>query len=114
MASQGFYEVVITKPARDRFQFEILDYIQKNFSLARTFEIEKEIMSLVLSLQTNPQRGSMERWLKGKNQTFRFLLLKKTKYLEIKVIYYIDELEKKVLVTDFFLTKMNPSKMRFS
>lgn len=54
MASQVVYEIIITKPARDRFQFEILSYIERNFSLIRANEIESQLAELLLSLQINP------------------------------------------------------------
>ena len=114
MASQVDYEIIITKPARDRFQTEILSYIEQNFSLIRAIEIENKLAELLLSLRINPQRGSVEKSIKGKDRIFRFILLQETKYLELKIVYFINELEKEIQVTDFFLTKMNPSKMRFS
>lgn len=114
MASKVVYEIIITKPARDRFQFEILSYIERNFSLIRAIEIENQLAELLLSLQINPQRGSVEKSIKGKQSIFRFILFQETKYLEIKIVYVIDESKNLVQVTDFFLTKMNPAKMRFS
>lgn len=114
MAIQVGYEIIITKPARDRFQFEILSYIERNFSLIRAIEIENQLAELLLSLKINPQRGSVEKSIKRKQSIFRFILLREKKYLEIKIVYVIDESKNLVQVTDFFLTKMNPSSMRFN
>jgi hypothetical protein len=113
MAEKIRYEIIITKPARDRFQNEILSYISKNFSDPRALEVKNNLEKLLLTLQIDPQRGSIERLIRIRNHIFRFILLKETKFFEIKIIYYIEELENKVLVTDFFSTKMNPLKMRF-
>ncbi len=77
-------------------------------------EIENKLLELLRSLQKDPQRGSLEKAIKGKDTIFRFILLQETKYLEIKIVYFIKEVEKQVQVTDFFLTKMNPINMRFN
>ena len=42
---------------------------------------------------------------------FKFILHKETKSFEVKIIYYIDEKNGIVNVTDFFPTKMSPYKI---
>jgi hypothetical protein len=113
MAEKNHYEIIVTKPARDRFQNEILSYISKNFSNRRALEVEENIKKLLLTLQIDPQRGSVEKLIRIRAQIFRFILHKETKFFEIKIIYFIEESEHKVRVTDFFSTKMNPLKKRF-
>lgn len=43
MAEKNRYEVIVTKPARDRFQNEILSYISNSFSDRRALEIENNL-----------------------------------------------------------------------
>jgi hypothetical protein len=112
MAEKNRYEIIVTKPARDRFQNEILSYINKSFSNCRGLEVENNLKELLLTLQIDPQRGSVEKLIQIRDHIFRFVLHKETKFFEIKIIYFIEESEHKVLVTDFFSTKMNPLKMR--
>lgn len=113
MAKKNRYEVIVTKPARDRFQNEMLSYISKSFSNHRALEVENNLKKLLLTLQIDPQRGSIEKLILIRDQVFRFVLYMETKFFEIKIIYFIEESEHKVLVIDFFATKMNPLKMRF-
>ena len=112
MVEKILYEIIVTKPARDRFQNEILSYISKSFSDRRALEIESNLKKLLLTLQVDPQRGSIEKLIRIRDPIFRFILLKKTKFFEIKIIYCIEESQNIVQVTDFFPTKMNPLKMQ--
>lgn len=112
MAETKEYQVIVTNPAKFRFQDEILDYIERNFSWKRAEEVEAEILSLVKSLAINPQRGALEKSVLNKKYTFRFVLYQATRYFEIKVLYHIVEDNKLVFITDFFPTRMNPSKIK--
>jgi hypothetical protein len=112
MAEKEFYEVIVSNPAMYRFQDQILGYLEKNFSILRLIEIESNLVSIVRSLSNNPQRGAIEKFIKEKNKEFRFLLYQETRFFEIKVIYVIEEQAGKVVVTDFFPTKMNPTRMK--
>lgn len=112
MVEKTCYEIIVTKPARDRFQNEILSYISKSFSYRRALEIENNLKKLLLTLQVDPQRGSVEKLIRIRDPIFRFILLKETEFFEIKIIYFIEESQNIVQVTDFFPTKMNPLKMQ--
>lgn len=112
MVEKTSYEIIVTKPARDRFQNEILSYISKSFSYRRALEIENNLKKLLLTLQVDPQRGSVEKLIRIRDPIFRFILLKETEFFEIKIIYFIEESQNIVQVTDFFPTKMNPLKMQ--
>ena len=112
MVEKTCYEIIVTKPARDRFQNEILSYISKSFSYRRALEIENNLKKLLLTLQVDPQRGSVEKLIRIRDPIFRFILLNETKFFEIKIIYFIEESQNIVQVTDFFPTKMNPLKMQ--
>ena len=54
MVEKTCYEIIVTKPARDRFQNEILSYISKSFSDRRALEIENNLKKLLLTLQVDP------------------------------------------------------------
>ena len=112
MVEKTCYEIIVTKQARDRFQNEILSYISKSFSDRRALEIENNFKKLLLTLQVDPQRGSIEKLIRIRDPIFRFILLQETKFFEIKIIYFIEESQNIVQVTDFFSTKMNPLKMQ--
>lgn len=70
----------------------------------------KNLFAAVQTLTKHPRRGRQEDLLAEVPGDFRFILFRETKSLEIKIIYLIDE-EKTVFVTDFFPTRMNPSKV---
>jgi hypothetical protein len=53
-------------------------------------------------LEANPTRGTFEKRLKSLGKEHRFLLYYYTTRNAIKVIYFVDELNKVVYVTDFF------------
>lgn len=112
MGEKICHEIIVTKPARDRFQNEIFSYIRKRFSERRALEVEVNLKKLLFSLQSDPQRGSIEKLIRIRDPIFRFIRHKETKFFEIKIIYFIDEIQHIVYVTDFFPTKMNPLKMQ--
>jgi hypothetical protein len=97
-----------------RYQDEIYPYLNSNFSPRRVFEIDIEIFEKVGSLQYLPQRGSRERTLTDLSQEARFVLYRASDKFELKILFYIDESAQTVYVTDFFPTKMNPVRMKFS
>ena len=111
MAEAELYKIIISVPARDRYQENILPYLQQYFSLERAIEIDENILNTTETLGQNPYRGSKERYLEEAREAFRFILHKETRQFEIKIIYYISEAEKTVYVTDFFPTKMDPHKI---
>lgn len=59
-----------------------------------------------------PYRGTLEKSLTREGEEVRFLIYKSGDQFELKIIFFIDQLENKVIVTDFFPTKMNPLKMQ--
>lgn len=107
-----FFEIVITRPAILRYQDEILTYLHRNYSLERVSEIDEEIIDQVYSLQSNPHRGSIENFLKKGSKIYRYILFRETRYFELKIVYFIDDQVDQVFVTDFFPTKMNPTRIK--
>ena len=111
MAQEKFYEVIVTIPARTRYQKEVLSYLIQHFSIERVSEIDTTIIEKVKKLSKMPQRGTLLKLYKKNNLEFRFVIFKETRNLEIKIIYFIDESNLKVYITDFFPVLMEPSKM---
>ncbi|MBP9151812.1 MAG: hypothetical protein KBF73_05980 [Flavobacteriales bacterium] len=105
------YEVIVTNPAQERFFNQILDYMEHHFSEERVNYIKKMLFQDISSLGIRPHRGTKEFSLAARKEEFRYILFRETRILEIKIIYWIEEAEQKVFVTDLFPTKMNPSKM---
>lgn len=69
-------------------------------------------MNHVLSLEFNPGRGTIETYFKKDSRVFRFILFRETRLFELKIIFTIQYQSNKVFVTDFFPTKMNPSRIK--
>lgn len=111
MGGEKIYKVVITRPAATRFQQRILPYLYENFSFDRAAEIDQDILKSVRTLSKQPSRGRVEKFLLDTSKQFRFILFKETRLFEIKIVYFIDEDQLKVNVTDFFPTRMNPQKL---
>lgn len=105
------YNIVITRVAMLRYQERVLPYIFDNFIFNRALEIDKKIIEKASTLEFQPSRGSLEKYLSSLNQEFRFILFKENKNFELKIIYFIQENESTVFITDFFPTKMHPQKM---
>lgn len=106
------YQIEISLPAQKRYQYEILSYLLENFSLERSIEIDDNITKTLSSLSTFPERGKDEKYLEKHPYRFKFILHKETRNLEIKIIYYISEDQRKVYITDFFPVKMNPESLK--
>ncbi len=112
MAKVKRFSVKISIPAKRRFQEEILDYLFHNFSVDRVLEVEFDILEKVKSLEINPKRGKKDELLSSRYLLdYRTILFKETRYFELKIVYYVDEQNIIVEVTDFFPTLMNPDKL---
>lgn len=106
------YQVIVAKSASIRYRELVLQYLFENFSFERATAIDEKIIRLAGSLSVKPYRGRKEKYLSEFSHNFRFILFKETSHLEIKIIYYISEEKSIVYVTDFFPTKMDPSRIR--
>jgi len=111
MGQEKVYQIVIARPAKKRYQENVLPYIYDNFSFERALEIDENILATVRTLDQKPSRGRKEKYLEEAKQEFRFILHKETKHFEVKIIYYINEDKTIVYITDFFPTKMNPQRI---
>ncbi len=105
------YQVVISSPAKLRYQRDILPYIFTHFSFDRASEIDEYFIEKAASLKVKPRRGTKEKFLQRLPQEFRFILVKITRHFELKIVYFIEETTKTVYITDFFPTKMDTTRM---
>jgi hypothetical protein len=110
MDHKKIYQIVVTSSALLRFQETILDYLINNFSSSGVVEIEQKIYKKIETLNSFPLKGMNENISNKRGVLFRSLLFKETRNLELKIIYFIDEANHKVYVTDFFPTLMHPTK----
>lgn len=111
MAERKIHEVIITRPAKNRYHEIVLPYIYDNFSFERAAEVDESILSTVTKLDKKPNRGRKEKYLEEAKEVFRFILHQETKHFELKIIYYVDETKSTVYVTDFFPTRMSPQRI---
>lgn len=104
------YVVEIT-PQAERFYFELLDYIFSTHHPDSASRKADEILALAISLIHNPYRGTLEQRLESLGKVHRFLLYEITRSKEVKIIYFVDEINQKVFVTDFFGTRQDAKKL---
>ena len=100
------YQVGFTISSRHHF-YKVLDYLYQNYPIDRAGQLADELESMAQSLHHYPHRGTKEKWLLDMKQEYRFILFNRTQRADIKIIYYIQESDRKVYVTDFFPTEMD-------
>ncbi|WP_375578032.1 hypothetical protein ABWH96_13390 [Marivirga tractuosa] len=110
MEKEKKYKVEITPEAKF-YYFELLEYLYKTHSPEKADMKSIEIMNLVYTLDKNPSRGRIESKLNFHEIEHRFILYKITNRKEVKIIYTVNENQKKVIVTDFFGTEMDDKKI---
>ena len=111
MEETKIYLVEITSKA-EQYYWKLLTHLYETHSIESADKKSSEIIELAMSLEINPQRGSLEEDLASFNKEFRSIIYHITKRNTVKVIYFIDEHTNKVYITDFFATLMNPDKKR--
>jgi len=105
------YLVEITSKA-EQYYWQLLAHLYETHSVESADKKSNEIIALAMTLEVNPQRGSLEESLTSFKKEFRSIIYHITKRKTVKIIYCIDEYTNKVYVTDFFATLMNPDKKR--
>ena len=104
------YVVEIT-PQAERFYFELLDYLYSTHHPNSASLKADGILALAISLKHKPYRGTLEQHLQPLGKAHRFLLYEITRGKEVKNIYFVDEANQKVFVTDFFGTRQAAKKL---
>jgi hypothetical protein len=103
------YRVIIT-PTGKKLYYELLLRLYDLHSYERVGEISEGLLELADSLKTFPEKGAIEEMLSRENQ-YRYLVYQRTTRATIKLIYYVDQFDKMVYITDFFATEMSPDKI---
>jgi hypothetical protein len=106
----AIYTVKIT-PEAEYYYYEILEYFYKYHSRQSGDRKSAELLDLAIALEINPQRGTIEGKLKRLEKSHRFILYHYTFRKAVKIIYFIDELQQIVYITDFFPCTMNDQKI---
>ena len=106
------YEIIFTRSAILRYQNEVYPYLISNFSRNRVFEIDFEFFEKIKTLEYQPHRIQREKTFVNDPKKVRFLLYRASRNFELKILFFVDEPSQKVTVTDFFPTKMNPTRMK--
>jgi len=104
------YIVNIT-PEAESFYYKLLENLYSTHTEISASKKGDEILDLAHSLKYQPKSGRIEEQLKYLDKQHRFLVYNLTPRKTIKIIYFIDEAEKIVFVTDFFPCLMNPDSM---
>ncbi len=112
MAEEKRYRVIIAPSARDRYQYTVLPYLMRNFTAKRVEEIDDRLNREVRLLETFPLRGTIQEGFVRVKKQVRYILLRETRHLELKIIYVVEEDELLVRITDFFPTMMHPKGIR--
>ena len=97
----GRYEVVITSSAEVHF-YELVEYLYEYMTLDRDEEVARQLNEMALGLDRLYHRGSVEEKLAKRKKSYRYILYKRTSRASVKIIYYVDEKDRTVYVTDFF------------
>lgn len=109
MVDKQSYQIVITSSAEQSY-FEVLDYVFEHHTLKRANEIALELLEHPKTLEKHPFLGRIEPLLKQRVEKYRFILFERTNKTTVKIIYYVDEENKKIYLTDFFPCEMDKRK----
>ena len=104
------YQVIITASAEISF-YEFSTYLYDHYSIEKAEELSTGLKDMAGQLVDYPYRGSIEPQLTGRKNAYRYILFKRTSRATVKIIYYVEEVEKRVYITDFFPTEMNDNKL---
>ncbi|MFT4063091.1 MAG: type II toxin-antitoxin system RelE/ParE family toxin [Edaphocola sp.] len=92
--------------AEDKLQ-DIFDYYKFKAGLKTARKIISQIVNRTDILETQPQIGAKEPLLTKRPQDFRYLV--STNY---KIIYYINQETKRIVIANVFDTRQNPEKIQ--
>jgi plasmid stabilization system protein ParE len=98
-------EVYWTQFAEDKLT-DIFEYYNFNAGVKVAQKLVNGIIDESLKLSKNPFIGQKEDFLIDKIQEYRYLVFK-----NYKIIYWVDEINKMILVSHVFDTRQNPIKI---
>ncbi|MFZ9847269.1 MAG: type II toxin-antitoxin system RelE/ParE family toxin [Flavobacteriales bacterium] len=97
------YKVIVSKQAQGALK-DIVEYIALD-SVSASRHVKRTLISLIKSLQNNPEKFSKEELLSGKKKNYRSV--SKWHY---KVVYVVAKQE--VIVLDIIHTSRNPNTVK--
>lgn len=86
---------------------KIFEYYHKKVNRRVAKKLTGGIYSEALKLEQHPEIGQIEELLKNRKQEFRYLV-----YKNYKIIYWINNSERKIEINDVFDTRQNPPKIK--
>ena len=101
MERESIYTVAIS-PEAEGYYRDVLEYLYNHHSGVSADRKSTELLELVIGLEDNPTIGRIEENLRSFGREHRYVLYYYTTRKAIKIIYFINEQEKTVYVTDFF------------
>jgi plasmid stabilization system protein ParE len=104
------YTVEIT-PEAEGYYCDILEYLYKHHSEESADRKSKALLEKAIALEANPFIGRKEDNLEFLGCGHRYILYYYTKTKAIKIIYFIDEKNEIVYVTDFFPCESDENKI---
>ena len=105
------YQIVITSWAEQAY-FEVLNYVFDHYTFERANQIALDLLECPQVLKANPLLGRIEPNLVDRTENYRFIIFKRTTKTTVKIIYYVDEFNQKIYLTDFFPCEMNLQKLK--
>lgn len=106
MDSEKGYQIIITSSAEKAY-FEVLDYVFEHHPNKRANEIALELLEFPNVLSNFPLLGKIESALADRSQNYRFIIYERTTQATVKIIYYVEDEQKRVYLTDFFPCEMD-------
>lgn len=94
-----------TQFAEDKLE-DIYTYYKFNAGSKIAERLVNGIINVTLELDKNPYIGQAEEFLAERLQAFRYII-----HQNYKIIYWIDELNEMILVSNVFDTRQNPVKL---
>jgi hypothetical protein len=106
MDQQKGYKIIITSWAEKAY-FEVLDYVFEHHPNKRANEIALELLEYPNILADFPLLGTVEPALEHRAENYRFIIYERTTQTTVKIIYYVDDAQKSIYLTDFFPCEMD-------
>ncbi len=110
MEREQGYTVAIT-PEAENYYRDVLEYFYKHHSESSADRKSTELLEMAISLENNPGIGRIEENLRSLGRMHRYVLYYYTSQKAIKIIYFVNEQEKEVYVTDFFPCESDENKI---
>lgn len=86
---------------------DIFEYYKFNAGVKVAEDLINGIIDASLEINKSPQRGQKEELISGRVQEYRYIVFK-----SYKIVYWVDEANKMILVSHLFDTRRNPKKLQ--